>query len=252
MSQQPAVGSWERRVIGQSRHQRAITAESYAPAASRAAEEPVVIIGCIHGDEPEGLAALGVVRAEIEAAQRRVVLVENMNPDGEAESGRGNAAGVDLNRNWPTANFRPSRAHGPSPLSEPETQAVFKLMEDARPSLVIVLHSARSGPFVNFDGPAEDLAARFADAAQKVDGRWRAVPDMGYPTPGSLGTLIGRERGVPILTIEFRRGQAPDSVRSSLAAGLRAVLRAATAAPQITGTRERSRSKPPSAGRPEP
>ena len=47
---------------------------------------------------------------------------------------------------------------------------------------------------------------------------------MGYPTPGSLGTLVGDEWGIPILTIEFRKGQDSASVRAALDAGLRAVL----------------------------
>jgi len=68
------------------------------------------------------------------------------------------------------------------------------------------------------------LAALFADAARDVDPRWRVVADMGYSTPGSLGTMVGDEMGIPILTIEFKRGQDSASARSAFAAGLRAVL----------------------------
>lgn len=57
-----------------------------------------------------------------------------------------------------------------------------------------------------------------------MDARWRVKAEMGYPTPGSLGTMVGDEMGVPILTIEFKCGQDGASVRAALAAGLRAVL----------------------------
>lgn len=216
--------SVSKEIIARSRRGAPLTVETLTPARPRPGAGPVLIIGCIHGDEREGIAAFDVVRAEAASAGVAVLLVESMNPDGEAANSRGNAAGVDLNRNWPTANFRPGRAHGPSPLSEPETRGLHELLGRALPSLVVVLHSTGSGPFVNFDGPAEELAARFAEAAQAVDPRWRVVSDMGYPTPGSLGTLVGDEMGIPILTIEFKRGQDSASVRSALKAGLRAVL----------------------------
>lgn len=221
----PAPGS---RLIGTSHEGRKIHAEaivgSRSDAGGAGSTGPVLIIACIHGDEQEGLGAVDLIRDRAADGSRSVLLIENMNPDGVASHTRENASRVDLNRNWPTRNFRPSRAHGPSALSEPESRAVHDLLNQARPSLVIVLHSTPSGPFVNFDGPAGEAAARFADACERVDPRWRVVADMGYPTPGSLGTLVGDEWAIPILTIEFRKGQDAASVRAALDAGLRAVL----------------------------
>lgn len=189
----------------------------------------VYIIGQIHGNEPEGFAALDQVRRVLrDHPGVRVRLVPTMNPDGHSAATRGNARGVDLNRNWPASNFTPAPDRGNAPLSEPETEAVYADLMRFKPDLLIVLHSIRSGgPFVNFDGPepAGEFARAFAEAAARGDPRWRVVPSMGYPTPGSLGTFAGTDLRTPILTIEFERGHGPEEARRAVSAGLGSVLR---------------------------
>ncbi len=195
----------------------------------------ILLIGGIHGDETEGLAAVDEAIAALAArgSEVRALVVKDMNPDGTARRTRGNARGVDLNRNWPASNFTASRSRGSSPLSEPETQAVYETIETFSPEIVIVFHATYRGPFVNFDGPAETLASAFVRGANGVDERWRIVPDMGYATPGSLGTLIGVDRNTPILTIEFDRGQsaasASDAVREGFAELLSVLTRSRAA-----------------------
>lgn len=177
----------------------------------------------IHGDEPEGLEAALPIMAALRARPALVTarVVEDANPDGTIAGTRANAAGVDLNRNWPAGNFSPSRARGPSPLSEPESRLVHADLMSFSPDVVIVFHSTPRGPFVNFDGPGAALARVFADAAAAHDPRWHVVPDMGYPTPGSLGSLIGKDMGIPILTVELRRGSSDNT--AALRAGVLAV-----------------------------
>lgn len=186
----------------------------------------VLLIGGIHGDEPEGGRTIEAVVAYLHRLEpgAQVRVVRDANPDGTAARSRTNARGVDLNRNWPARNFRPGSGRGPSPLSEPETRALHEEIERFGPELVVVCHSARSGPFVNFDGPAASEAAAFASAASQSDSRWRIVPDMGYPTPGSLGSFMGVDRGVPILTIEFERGHEPGAAWVAMRDGMAALL----------------------------
>jgi murein peptide amidase A len=191
----------------------------------------IYLIGAIHGDEPEGLAAIDPIAARLSTASATTRIIRDTNPDGAAAHTRGNARGRDLNRNWPARNFSARSTRGQSPLSEPETAALHRDMLAFNPDLVIVFHSSRSGPFVNFDGPARDTAAEFVAAARITDSRWRLVPDMGYPTPGSLGSYIGVDRQIPILTIEFRRGQDAASAIAAAIAGLDAVLRMARPTP---------------------
>jgi protein MpaA len=187
----------------------------------------VLLIGLIHGSEPEGHARFDELWSALDTPEVRraatIHAIPSMNPDGHATRSRYNARGVDLNRNWPASNFSPSRRRGPSPLSEPETRAVHGLLESVRPDLLVVFHSTGNGPFVDPDGPALGAAVAFADAASAIDPRWRPLPDYTNP-PGSLGTYAGLDLGIPTLTVEFDRGQAPDAAMRSALAGLRAAI----------------------------
>lgn len=205
---------WE--TIGTSREGRPVRATTLGRGGQR-----VAVIAGIHGDEQEGLRHLDEIVALLRATPRTVRLIADANPDGTAARTRGTAAGVDPNRNWPARNFKASRRNGPEPLSEPAVAAVHGELLAFAPELVVVLHSARSGPFVNFDGPAETQAATFRSGAGRP---WRVQPSMGYPTPGSLGTWVGVDRGIPILTIEFARGAPADETGPPLLGGLAALL----------------------------
>ena len=59
-----------------------------------------------------------------------------INPDGVAAGTRGNAHGVDLNRNFPY-DWRPlggGEYSGPAPLSEPESRAAHRLILESSPT----------------------------------------------------------------------------------------------------------------------
>ncbi len=188
----------------------------------------VYLIGLIHGDETEGYEQIGRLLSALEtdevARLATIRVCPSMNPGGHASGLRGNSRGVDLNRNWPAENFLPSRTRGPRPLSEYETRAVHDDLHRFAPDVVVVFHSTHAGPFVNFDGPGEAYASAFAQAAAHADRRWRVVREMGYPTPGSLGSHAGDDLGIPTLTIEFRRGQDPGAAREAAERGLRAIM----------------------------
>lgn len=203
--------------IGESREGRPILARRLGTGGERLA-----VVANIHGNENEGLRHLEDIVEILEDAPWDVLLIEDVNPDGTAVQRRTTSAGVDPNRNWPAQNFEASTQCGPEPLSEPGVAASHAALAEFDPALVVVLHSTRRGPFVNYDGPAERQAQAFADAAGAP---WRVEPSMGYPTPGSLGTWMGVDRGVPILTIEFRRACPPAESRAALRAGLGAIVR---------------------------
>ena len=195
--------SW--RDLGQSHEQRALRVRRIGHGPRR-----VLWIGGIHGDEAEGALAtaeLPMALAREPGAFERVTLtvLEDLNPDGRAHVTRGNARGIDLNRNYPAKNFVPGPTFGERPLDQPEAQALHDLVLAEQPHLVIVAHSWRRDHFINFDGPAERLAELFASRSA-----FRVKPsDKIAPTPGSLGSWIGRTLGVPILTLEYERGSDP-------------------------------------------
>jgi protein MpaA len=186
----------------------------------------VLWIGGIHGNEREGRVATDELAAAFlahpEAPERvTLTLVEDANPDGSASNRRGNARGVDLNRNFPATNYRARAARGTEALSQPETRALHDLIEALDPDLVLVAHSWPDACFINHDGPARELAERFAETSG-----WpvRESSEL-HATPGSLGSWVGLTLGRPILTIEYRRGTDPRAAwEETRAAILEAVL----------------------------
>ena len=193
------------RVVGQSVQGRPLRATSIGYGPRR-----VLWIGGIHGDEREGRIAtreLPSAFAATPGAMRAVTLtiLEDSNPDGSAQNTRGNSNGVDLNRNFPAVNFKPHRMFGIKPLSQPESGAVHDLILQLKPELIIVAHSWHDDRFINFDGPAEALAQRFS----RLSGYALRVSEDIAPTPGSLGSWVGHTLGMPILTLEYRRGSDP-------------------------------------------
>jgi protein MpaA len=127
--------------VGMSLEGRPITAVRRGDPSGRR----VLIFGVIHGDEQAGLQIVAELRRLPVPAGVDLYLVESMNPDGVANNTRGNANGVDLNRNFPY-NWGPLaepgdwQYAGPSAASEPETQAVVELIGALHPDLVIWYH----------------------------------------------------------------------------------------------------------------
>ncbi len=162
----------------------------------------------IHGSEPEGIALLERLEEVLSSRPDlmeglRVILVKRANPDGLARGSRYNANGVDLNRNFPARNWKllPRGRSGKAPLSEPETRALADLFRRWPPALVVTLHSARRS--VNWDGPCAGLAAKMAR-----ENGYRLESTVGYATPGSLGSWMGKDEGIPVITLELRRAPA--------------------------------------------
>lgn len=102
----------------------------------------VLVFGNVHGDERAGIrVARRLIR--IGAPHRAETwVVPTLNPDGTAAGTRGNAHGVDLNRNFPF-DWQPlggGEYSGSGPLSEPESRAARRLIARLRPDLTIWLH----------------------------------------------------------------------------------------------------------------
>lgn len=100
------------------------------------------MVGCIHGAERAGLAITRALRRATPPAGTQLLVLDAMNPDGCAHGTRGDAAGVDLNRNFPFG-WRPLGGlffAGPRPSSEPETRAVEAFVLRERPDVSIWFH----------------------------------------------------------------------------------------------------------------
>ncbi len=116
----------------------------------------VLVIGCIHGNETAGMRIARRLIAAPAPAHTELQVIPTLNPDGVAADTRGNAHGVDLNRNfrfW----WRPLEGleySGPHPLSEPESRAARDLIRRTRPDITIWFHQ----PFGLVDRSGGDSA----------------------------------------------------------------------------------------------
>ena len=187
--------------IGTSIEGRPLTYSLFEGPHAGPGRETVLILATIHGNENAGTALTEMLATRLVAeptllAGRRVVLMPVVNPDGLAADARGNANRVDLNRNFDSANWG-ARTGGQEPLSEPESRAVLELLERYRPDRVVSFHQPVS--VIDYDGPAADYAAAVGEAGglpvQRIGSR-----------PGSLGSYVGLDLGLPILTVELPRG----------------------------------------------
>jgi hypothetical protein len=93
-------------------------------------------------------------------------------------------------------------------LSQPESKALYDLIVSEHPQLVISCHSWQGSAFVNFDGPAQPLALAFS---RRSGLPLKASSSLGEATPGSLGSWLGHDLGVSVLTIEWARGSDPNT-----------------------------------------
>jgi protein MpaA len=161
----------------------------------------VLVLASIHGDEAETTVVVSEALRCVRRGDLRAAVILCGNPDGMLRGTRGNARGVDLNRNFPTSNWSPepvcykTRANdardialspGERPASEPETAALLALLGDVKPRAVVTLHAA---------------LACIDDAGGSHLGRQLAarcglplLTEIGYPTPGSMGTWALEQR----------------------------------------------------------
>jgi protein MpaA len=149
-----AASTAERSVIGHSVRGRPIVSLRSGPAD---AALKLLVVGCIHGDETAGMAVARRLIAGGAPRGTELWVVPTINPDGVAAGTRGNALGVDLNRNFSFdwAHLGGGEYSGPHALSEPESRTARRLILRIRPDLTIWFHQPfgivdRSGgnPFV--------------------------------------------------------------------------------------------------------
>jgi len=166
----------------------------------------ILVLGMIHGDEPLS----GEMALEWEERLQKIDhrnqwrVVPMLNPDGLKLKTRMNANGVDLNRNFPTKDWKeeatsfwkknsksdPRRFPGSESASESETKCVIAQIKDFKPDFIVSIHT----PYhvLDFDGPHISFP-HYADLP------WRALGNF----PGSLGRYMWRDYQVPVLTIEL-------------------------------------------------
>lgn len=196
--------------VGQSVEQRPI--ELYVFGDTPDNQIDTLILGVFHGDEPiAGDVCYKLIEhLKIHSTKHSVGIVPVLNPDGLAKEQRQNANMVDLNRNYPTKDWKEADKDtiyysGRAAASEPETQVVINLMELHQPKKIITVHAPYK--VINYDGPALSLAQSMA-----AHSGYLVTEDIGYATLGSFGTYAGKERNIPVITLELPEDEPLEAV----------------------------------------
>jgi len=183
-----------------------------------------LLVAAQHGEE--GATALLVRRLleRVTGHETRWAIVPVANPDGLLNGTRQNAAGVDLNRNFPADTWRPDDSYtyppgiederrivanrtnlsspGPQAGSEPETKALVALVERLRPPLVVDVHSPLELLLPRGAVPPELVAALSESAKLPI------VEDVGGPCPGAFDDWLA-DRKVPAIVYEVEHAGLP-------------------------------------------
>ncbi|MFN8122197.1 MAG: M14 family zinc carboxypeptidase [Thermoleophilia bacterium] len=168
----------------------------------------LLVMGAIHGDEPQAAWALARGLARVPQGGLRAAVVTIANPDGYARRTRRNAHDVDLNRNFPSRSWGPAVRPGPRPASEPETRAILGLMRRLAPTSLLNLHA----PQRLVEDPDLGPLARWISRRTGLP----LARSVGYATPGSLGDWSA-DRRLPEVTIELPRGGPSPAVVAAMA-----------------------------------
>ncbi|WP_033746963.1 murein tripeptide amidase MpaA [Pantoea sp. NGS-ED-1003] len=178
-----------------------------APAAD---SDSGLILAGTHGDENAAVATLSAAMRTLPDRLRRHHVVLAVNPDGCQLGLRANAHGVDLNRNFPAANWQSGEtvyrwnsaaeardvllSTGERPGSEPETQALCELIHGLKPRWVVSWHE----PLACIDDPRSSELGHWLAQQTALP----LVGSVGYDTPGSFGSWCN-DLGLPCITAEM-------------------------------------------------
>ena len=192
-----------------------------------------------HGEEADAALVVRRLLERVAGTETRWAVIPVLNPDGLLAGTRQNAAGVDLNRNFPAATWEPGETFtyppgidpdirvlanrtnrsstGAHAGSEPETQALTALIERLDPALVVDIHSPLELIYVRGGVPPEVTAKLTGPAGIP------AQDEMEGHCPGAFDDWL-IERGIPVIVYEIEHAGLPALCKRHLP-GLEALLR---------------------------
>ena len=199
--------------------------------------DKLTLLQCaIHGDEVTALPMCLMMLGEVFDGQRTLpdglgfIVQPLLNPDGflAPRPQRPNARGVDLNRNFSTAEWYaeahkfwerkdrkdPRKFPGDKPNSEPEVQAIVDFIRQRKPQKIISIHTPLG--FLELDSRGDrDTVRRAKFLAINMVQNAKNLNFISYGVwPGSLGNYAGIHLKIPVYTMELPPGT---SLKSKIA-----------------------------------
>ena len=202
------------RTIGYSVKGRPIQAYLFGTGATT-----ILFTGGIHGNEPSGTYIMQDWVSYLDAngykipANKQVVVMPNVNPDGIANNQRYNVNNVNIDRNFPSIDWISDislpngqvlpHGGGVSSLSEPETRSIADFTSSLHLRAELSFHS--SGALVGANKIADSIAIGSMYARGVGYATMFNNPEsiMGYTLTGEYETWIGEKFGTPAILIEL-------------------------------------------------
>lgn len=193
----------------------------------------VLFTGGIHGEERSAQQTMQawadhlMTNAYKIPADKRVVVIPNLNPDGIARSSRNNVNNVNLGRNYPTANWTASidtasgtlpTGGGTEPGSEPETKAIMAITRQLMPRLEVSFHAQGRLVGANKVADSVSIGSQYASTVGYSTMYNNAEEIMGYSITGEYEEWMGEQYGIPAILIELpsRQGNYLNSQLTAL------------------------------------
>ena len=182
----------------------------------------ILLIGCIHGNEKAGILLSLNILNEIYAQEKltnTLICIPTVNPDGNVLDTRTNLNKIDINRNFPAANWvytdsaklkekKKQYWGGEHAASEIETKFILKIDSLYNPDALIILHQFMD--CVQYDGTGLKLAEYIAGQTNQ-----KLLDNIGYKTEGSIGSFFGDDKKKEVVTIEVPENP-PDSLKQNI------------------------------------
>lgn len=200
--------------IGTSTNGRAINAYSFG-----SGSRVVVYTGAIHGTELSSKLLMERWIDELESkarsipADKTIVVIPSINPDGVAAGRRTNARNVDLNRNFATSDWRKDVTDtnnnpfpgggGETAMSERETQVLASYIQRVRPVLIVSYHSIGGLVIGNQAGNSSSLASTYAGLSGYRNTTGQSSTTFDYGISGTADDWYAERLGIASVLIEL-------------------------------------------------
>ena len=193
----------------------------------------ILYTGAIHGSEVSTSLLMERWIQDLETnartipADKRIVVIPRVNPDGMASGSRTNAHNIDLNRNFATSDWRKDVTDvnnrpfpgggGESPMSEPEVNALATLAQQLGPVVVLSYHSIGGVVAANQAGNSGALASTYSQLSGYRNATGQTGETFEYGISGTADDWYAERLGVASLLIELSSHSSPQFERNQKA-----------------------------------